>query len=87
MDESELTTTSPKRFEYSVNTIYSVHADDGITADKLFDDAREKQIFTDQIIIAQEIVRRIEEVPDGGERHWVWNNTLAKWELSRYSLS
>jgi len=87
MDESELTTTSPKRFEYSVNTIYSVHADDGRAADKLFEDAREKQIFTDQIIIAQEIVRRIEEVQDGGERHWVWNNTLAKWELARYSMS
>lgn len=87
MEKSEPTTTSPKRYEYSVNVVYSVHAEDGKTADKLFDNARHKQIFTDQIIIAQEIIRRIEEVPDGGERHWVWNNNLAKWDLTRYNLN
>ena len=87
MDESEPMTTSPKRYEYSVNIIYSVHAEDGRAADALFNKARYNSEFSDGIIIAQEITRRIEEIPDGGERHWVWNTMLNKWEITRYSLS
>lgn len=87
MDGSEPMTTFPKRYEYSVNIVYSVHAEDGRKADELFNNARYNSEFSDGIIIAQEITRRIEEIPDGGERHWVWNTMLNKWEITRYSLS
>lgn len=86
MGESDSTTSSPRRYEYTVNTIYSVHAEDGKAADKLFNDAYHGAEFSDGIIIAQEVIRRIEEIPDGGERHWVWNTTLNKWEITRYNL-
>lgn len=87
MGELDSTTSSPRRYEYTVNTVYSVHAEDGKAADKLFNDAYQGAEFSDGIIIAQEVIRRIEEIPDGGERHWVWNTTLNKWEITRYNLN
>lgn len=89
MEESGATTPSKplKRYEYEVTTIYSVHAEDGLTADGIFRVAMEEASFSDRIVISQEIIKRLEEIPDGGEKHWTWNRNMQKWELTKYHVT
>lgn len=88
MEESSPTSSTEdvnalKRYEYEVTTVYSVHATNGQDADGIFRVAMEHATFSDRVIISQEIIKRVEEIPDGGEKHWVWNRTLSKWELRK----
>jgi hypothetical protein len=44
-------------------------------------------VFSDNIKIIRQLITKTEELPDRGEKTWVWNNTLQRWDLTKYSLS
>lgn len=75
------------RFTYQVVTEYSVFADSADAADESFKYATEEGVFSDNIKILRQLITKTEELPDRGEKTWVWNSTLQRWDLTKYSLS
>ena len=87
MEDSSSTTSSLNRYEYRVTRTYSAHAENLKNADRMFVDAEENHGFDDNIIIASEMIERIETNRDGGESKWVWDSTMSRWLPTKYTLS
>lgn len=82
-----MTSEQGTRFTYQVVTEYSSFAPSADAADVDFKYATEEGVFSDNIKIIRQLITKTEELPDRGEKTWVWNNTLQRWDLTRYSLS
>lgn len=85
MDKSDL--TQQNRYVYEIHTTYAVVADSDDNADIIFLTASEGGEFTDSIVIERQSISRTLELKDRGEKKWTWNQSLQKWDLTKYSLS
>lgn len=75
------------RFTYQVVTEYATFAPSADEADADFRYAFEEGFYGENMKIIRQIITRTEELKDRGEKTWVWNDTLQRWDLTRYSLS
>ena len=82
-DKSESTT--PKRYEYQVVSIYSIFADSTDQADEFLAQAMEHSIFGDSVNISKSLVTRT-EFADNGEKEAVWNHGTQSWTPTRFNL-
>lgn len=72
--------------EYVLVRVYNAVTETDDEADAAFRDAIEGN-FSDDIVISNEQLSKIVEMPDGGERHYSWNKLTNKWEITRYSMN
>jgi hypothetical protein len=83
MEKSESTT--PKRFEYQVVSVYSIFADSTDQADEFLAQAMEHSIFGDAVNISKSLITRT-EFTDNGEKEAVWNQGTQSWTPTRFNL-
>jgi hypothetical protein len=83
MAESESTT--PKRYEYQVVSIYSIFADSTDQADEFLAQAMEHSIFGDSVNITKSLITRT-EFADNGEKEAVWNRGTQSWTPTKFNL-
>ncbi|NBU23364.1 MAG: hypothetical protein EBS38_05585 [Actinobacteria bacterium] len=84
---AEVSDNENVRFTYQVVTEYATFAPSADDADADFRNAFEHGLYADNMKIIRQIITRTEELKDRGEKTWVWNDTLQRWDLTRYSLS
>ena len=81
----KLESTTPKRYEYQVVSVYSIFADSTDQADEFLAQAMEHSIFGDSVNITKSLITRT-EFTDNGEKEAVWNRSESKWEPTRFNL-